>query len=78
MSRKRGLELRRLPFLKGIMMDHLAFAPAIPAVSLTSIYGEGWHIHTPRDTLALVQSEGLEAMGSLLLAVFELFESRRH
>jgi hypothetical protein len=78
MSRKRGLELRRLPFLRGIMMDHLAFAPAIPAVSLTSIYGEGWHIHTPRDTLALVQSEGLEAMGTLLLAVFESFGSGRN
>jgi hypothetical protein len=68
-SRTRGLQLRRLPFLRGIMMDHLAFAPAIPAVSLTSIFGEGWHIHTSRDTLALVQAEGLEAMGSLILAV---------
>ena len=77
MSRTRGLQLRRLPFLKGIMMDHLAFAPMIPAVSLTSIYGEGWHIHTPRDILALVQAEGLGAMGRLLLAVLESFESKR-
>jgi hypothetical protein len=76
-GRRRGLQLRRLPFLKGIMMDHLAFDPAIPAVSLTSIYGEGWHIHTPRDTLDLVQAEGLEAMGNLLLAVFDSFESGR-
>jgi hypothetical protein len=60
------------------MMDHLAFDPAIPAVSLTSIYGEGWHIHTSRDTFALVEAEGLEAMGSLLLAVFESFESQSH
>jgi hypothetical protein len=77
-SRRRGLQLRCLPFLKGIMMDHLAFDPAIPAVSLTSIYGEGWHIHTSRDTFALVEAEGLEAMGSLLLAVFESFESQSH
>jgi hypothetical protein len=76
-SRARGLQLRRLPFLRGIMMDHLAFGPVIPAVSLTSIYGEGWHIHTSRDTLALVHAEGLEAMGSLLLAVFDSFESKR-
>jgi hypothetical protein len=74
---QKGLQLRRLPFLRGIMMDHLAFAPAIPAVSLTSIYGEGWHIHSSRDTMALVRAEGLEAMGTLLLAIFEFFESRR-
>jgi hypothetical protein len=77
-SRSRGLQLRRLPFLRGIMMDHLAFPPAIPAVSLTSILGEGWHIHTSRDTLALVHAEGLEAMGSLILAVFESIEAKSH
>ena len=77
MSRAKGLEVRRLPFLRGIMMDHLAFGPVIPAVSLTSIYGEGWHIHTSRDTLALVQADGLEAMGRLLLSVVESFKSKR-
>jgi hypothetical protein len=77
MSRAKGLEVRRLPFLRGIMMDHLAFGPVIPAVSLTSIYGEGWHIHTSRNTLALVQAEGLKAMGSLVLAILDFFGSRR-
>ena len=78
MSRAKGFVLRRLPFLRGIMMDHLAFASTIPAVSLTSIFGEGWHIHTSRDTLALVQGEGLEAMGSLLLAILEFVGSRKN
>lgn len=77
-SRTRGLQIRRLPFLRGIMMDHLAFPPVIPAVSLTSIYGEGWYIHTSRDTMALVQAEGLETMGSLVLAVVESFESKSY
>jgi hypothetical protein len=73
-SPTREVQLRHLPFLKGVMMDHLAFAPGIPSISLTSIYREGWHIHTPRDTLALIHTAGLEAMGRLVLGAVESSE----
>ena len=70
-----GVELRRLPFLKGIMMDHLPFCHyGIPSISLTSVSQEGWHLHTRRDRFSLIQKDGLEEMGSLVLSVIKALE----
>jgi len=69
-ARDRGLALRPLRFHKGVMMDHLPFARlGIPSVSFTSISTEGWHLHSSRDTLALVRSEGLTEMVNWTLAL---------
>ena len=63
-----GFPLRALPFHKGILMDHLPFGRnKVPAVSLTSVFKEGLHLHTPQDRLALLQREALEEIGQFLV-----------
>jgi Zn-dependent M28 family amino/carboxypeptidase len=75
---KKGFFLRKIPFLKGIMMDHLPFDRAgIPALSLTSVSGEGWHLHTRRDRFSLLDERGLEEMGKFLLAMVQWLETGR-
>ena len=77
-ARKKGFFLRKIPFLKGIMMDHLPFCRAgIPAISLTSVSGEGWHLHTQRDRFSLLDERGLEEMGKFLLTTVQWLETRR-
>jgi hypothetical protein len=76
LARKKGFYLRKIPFLKGIMMDHLSFGRIdIPALSLTSVSGEGWHLHTQRDRFSLLDERGLEEMGKFLLATVQWLES---
>ena len=75
-AREKGFSLRKIPFLKGVMMDHLPFAHVgIPALSLTSVSGEGWHLHTQRDRFSLLDERGLEEMGKFLLAVVQCLET---
>jgi hypothetical protein len=77
-ARENGFLLRKIPFLKGIMMDHLPFSRAgIPALSLTSVSGEGWHLHTPRDRVSLLDEKGLAEMGNLLLATVQWLDTRK-
>jgi len=77
-GRKKGFFLRKIPFLKGIMMDHLPFSRAgIPALSLSSVSGEGWHLHTQRDRFSLLDERGLEEMGKFLLATVQWRETAR-
>jgi hypothetical protein len=77
-AREKGFSLRKIPFLKGVMMDHLPFARVgIPALSLTSVSGEGWHLHTPRDRFSLLDERGLEEMGKFLLATVQWLDTRR-
>jgi hypothetical protein len=72
---KKGIRIRRQPLLKGIWMDHLPFCHfGISAISLSGIGREGWHIHTSRDKLNLVQEEGLAEIEELLEGVIESFE----
>jgi hypothetical protein len=60
------------------MMDHLPFARfGIPAVSFTSISTEGWHLHSPRDTLALVHGEGLAEMVNLTLILVDAMSTQK-
>jgi hypothetical protein len=75
-AREKGFYLRKIPFLKGIMMDHLSFSRVgIPALSLTSVSGEGWHLHTQRDRFSLLDERGLEEMGKFLLAAIQWLET---
>ena len=75
-SRERGIPLRPLPFLKGIMMDHLPFCHfGIPAISFTSVSNEGWYLHTRQDRFSLVQKEGLAEMGKLIVALVDSLRS---
>lgn len=75
-ARKKGFFLRKIPFLRGVMMDHLPFSRAgIPALSLTNVSGEGWHLHTQRDKFSLLDERGLEEMGKLLVAVVQCLET---
>jgi hypothetical protein len=77
-AREKGFSLRKIPFLKGVMMDHLPFARVgIPALSLTSVSGEGWHLHTQRDRFSLLDDRGLEEMGKFLLATVQWRETAR-
>jgi hypothetical protein len=69
--------IRPLRFHKGIMMDHLPFGPlGIPSFSLTGISKEGWHLHTTRDALSLVDQEGLAEAVKLVLAVIASLKTR--
>jgi hypothetical protein len=78
LAREKGFSLRKIPFLKGVMMDHLPFARVgIPALSLTSVSGEGWHLHTPRDRFSLLDERGLEEMGKFLLGMVQWLDTRR-
>jgi hypothetical protein len=78
LAREKGFFLRRIPFLKGIMMDHHPFGHVgIPAISLTSVSGEGWHLHTQRDRFSLLDESGLEEMGKFLLATVQWLETER-
>ena len=77
-AREKGFYLRKIPFLKGIMMDHLPFGRVgIPALSLTSVSGEGWHLHTQRDRFSLLDDRGLEEMGKFLLATVQWLETTK-
>jgi len=77
-AREKGFYLRKIPFLKGIMMDHLPFGRIdIPALSLTSVSGEGWHLHTQRDRFSLLDDRGLEEMGKFLLATVQWLETTK-
>ena len=77
-AREKGFYLRKIPFLKGIMMDHLPFGHVgIPALSLTSVSGEGWHLHTQRDRFSLLDDRGLEEMGKFLLATVQWLETTK-
>jgi len=76
-AREKGFYLRKIPFLKGIMMDHLPFGRlGVPALSLTSVSKEGWHLHTQRDRFSLLGERGLEEMGKFLLATVQWLETR--
>ena len=78
LAREKGFFLRRIPFLKGIMMDHLPFGRVgIPAISLTSVSGEGWHLHTHRDQFSLLDEKGLGEMGEFLLATVQWLKTRK-
>ena len=69
--------IRPLRFHKGIMMDHLPFSQlGIPSFSLTGISKEGWHLHTTRDALSLVDQEGLAEAVRLVLAVIASLKTR--
>ena len=75
---RRVFFFRKIPFLKGIMMDHLPFGRVgIPALSLTSVSKEGWHLHTQRDRFSLLDRRGLEEMGKFLLATAQWLETGR-
>jgi len=77
-AREKGFYLRKIPFLKGIMMDHLPFGRVgIPALGLTSVSGEGWHLHTQRDRFSLLDERGLEEMGKFLLATVQWLETTK-
>ncbi len=77
-AREKGFYLRKIPFLKGIMMDHLPFGRVgIPALSLTSVSGEGWHLHTQRDRFSLLDERGLAEMGKFLLATVQWLETTK-
>jgi hypothetical protein len=77
-AREKDFFLRRIPFLEGIMMDHLPFGRVgIPAISLTSVSGEGWHLHTHRDQFSLLDEKGLEEMGEFLLATVQWLETTK-
>ena len=77
-AREKGFFLRKIPFLKGIMMDHLPFNRAgIPALSLTSVSSEGWHLHTRRDRFSLLDERGLEEMGKFLRTTVQWLDTRR-
>jgi Zn-dependent M28 family amino/carboxypeptidase len=77
-AREKDLFLRKIPFLKGIMMDHLPFGcVGIPAFSLTSVLGEGWHLHTRRDRFSLLDERGLEEAGKFLLATVQRLETTK-
>jgi len=77
-AQEKGIRLQRLPFHRGILMDHLPFCSlGIPSISLTSISREGWHLHTQRDRFCLVKKEGLIEMGRLILDLIESFEAER-
>jgi len=49
----------------------------VPALSLTSVSGEGWRLHTPRDRFSLLGERGLEEMGKFLLATVQWLETGR-
>ena len=77
LAQEKGLRLRSLPFLKGILMDHLPFGSlGIPSISLTSVLKEGWYLHTARDRSSLIRKEGLEAMGNSVWAAIQSLEGR--
>ena len=77
-AREKGFYLRKIPFLKGIMMDHLPFdRVGVPALSLTSVSKEGWHLHTQRDRFSLLDERGLEEMGKFLLATVQWLETTK-
>ena len=65
-----------IPFLKGIMMDHHPFGRVgIPALSLTNVSEDGWHLHTPRDRFSLLDERGLEEMGKFFLATVQWLDT---
>ena len=73
----KGIRLCSLPFLRGILMDHLPFGSlGIPSISLTSVQKEGWYLHTARDRSSLIRKEGLEAMGNSVWAAIQSLEGR--
>jgi hypothetical protein len=77
-AREKDFYLRKIPFLKGIMMDHLPFdRVGVPALSLTSVSKEGWHLHTQRDRFSLFDERGLEEMGKFLLATVQWLETTK-
>ncbi len=77
-AREKDFYLRKIPFLKGIMMDHLPFdRVGVPALSLTSVSKEGWHLHTQRDRFSLLDERGLEEMGKFLLATVQWLETTK-
>jgi Zn-dependent M28 family amino/carboxypeptidase len=77
-AREKGFYLRKIPFLKGIMMDHLPFGRVgIPALSLTSVSKEGWHLHTQRDRFSHLDERGLAEMGKFLLATVQWLETTK-
>ena len=64
------IPIRPLRFYRGVMMDHLPFVRlGIPAISLTGISTEGWHLHTPGDTFSLLQEEGLAEAIEIIFAL---------
>jgi hypothetical protein len=75
LAEEQGFDLRPIPFLKGILMDHLPFSRVgIPSVSFTSVFKEGWYLHTARDQRGLLKDEGLGEMGRWILTVVRSLE----
>ncbi len=66
-ARKQGIRLGSRRLLPGLLVDHIPFAKAgFPAVTLACVATRSFLIHTPYDTISLLDKAGLEEVGRLL------------
>lgn len=74
-AEKEGLKVYSPPITMGAMADHFPFtANGYRAVTFSTVSGRSLWVHTPWDTLEMVEVEGMEAVGRLILGVLRLLK----
>lgn len=70
-----GIPLKPMRMLPGFLLDHIPFSRAgFQATSLIAVSERGWKIHTPDDTIALVEPAGLAEAVALIDAALEALD----
>jgi len=76
-SKERGIKLSYIPFLPGLLMDHISFSyKNLKAASLYSISKKSRFIHTYKDTSLLLDKEGLKNTGQLIEGVIRRLDRK--
>lgn len=78
-SEEKGIKLSSLPFVPGLLMDHLSFShKGLKALSLYSISKKSLSIHTHKDTPSLLEKEGLINTGLLIESVIRRLDIKEN
>lgn len=74
-AEKEGLKVYSPPITMGAMADHFPFtANGYRAVTFSTVSRRSLWVHTPWDTLEMVEVEGMETVGRLVLGVLRLLK----
>ena len=74
-AHQEGVSLRRFSLLGSLLMDHVPFSDAgYPAVDFSVVAWAIGHAHTRRDSPDLIEEEGLDEVGRVILRAISLIE----
>jgi hypothetical protein len=74
-AHQEGVSLRRFNLLASLLMDHVPFSDAgYPAVDFSVVARAIGHVHTRRDSPDLIEEEGLDEVGRVILGAISLIE----